>query len=369
MNTAAERKGAPVHSLGARYYTDPKVFAREKEAVFFKTWQFAGHAADIAEAGDYFTFSIADQNLFCVRGADGDIRCFYNVCQHRAHPLLEGAGSKRLLVCPYHAWSYELDGRLRKAPNSESTPGFDAAEICLSKVKTENFLGFIFVNLDSGAAAMDDWFPGVRAELAEFLPGLDDLKLMKWTSVEESCNWKISVENYSECYHCQINHPTFSTGVADPKSYNVRPQGYCLRHTTAPAPNADMSYEYDASLPHASEYSSWFLWPMFSFQVYPGNTLNTYLWRAVDHETTIVHRGWHTPGGVETETALRLAEQDFNTTVLEDVRLVNAVHQGMKSRGYRPGPLVLDPNEGVMSEHSIRALQGWLLEALAAQEN
>ena len=361
---AIDPKKQPVRSLPARYYTDPEIFEREKEAIFYKTWQFAGHAADIPKTGDYFTFEICGQDLFCIRGKEGNVRAFYNVCQHRAHGLLSGSGNKRLVVCPYHAWSYELDGRLRKAPNADSTPGFDTADVCLTEVKVEMFMGFIYVNLDDDAAPMDAWFPGVRDELTEYLPDVDSLKVMKWTTVEERCNWKVSVENYSECYHCELNHPTFASGVVKPNSYNVSPHGYSLRHTAEPAPQDGMTYDFDATRPHATEYSSWFLWPMFSFQVYPGNKLNTYLFRPVDHQTTLVHRGWYTINGEETETATRLAEQDYNTTVLEDVRLVNAVQRGMGSRGYRPGPLVLDPKGGLLSEHSIQALQAWTLEAL-----
>jgi phenylpropionate dioxygenase-like ring-hydroxylating dioxygenase large terminal subunit len=364
MSTVAELPTRPVLSLDARYYTDPAVYEREKEAVFYRTWQFAGHEADIPRTGDYFTFSICGQDLFCIRDKQGAVRCYYNVCQHRAHGLLTGTGNKRRVVCPYHAWSYDLDGKLKSAPNAEATPGFDFDEVCLTEVRVEMFVGFIFVNMDAGAAPMDDWFPGVREELADFVPQIRDLKLMTWTTVDEDCNWKVSVENYSECYHCELNHPTFASGVIQPKSYNIKPQGYCLRHTTETASADGMTYDYDPTTPHATEYSSWFLWPAFSFQVYPGNTLNTYLWRPTGVETVEVNRGWYTVGGEETEVASRLADQDFNTTVLEDVRLVNSVQRGLNNRGYRPGPLILDPDEGLLSEHSIRALQTWTLEAL-----
>lgn len=361
-----EQTGAePIRSLDQHYYTDPKIFETEKKGLLARTWQFAGHVSQVRNPGDYFTFDIAGEKLFCVRGRDGELRAFYNVCQHRAHELVEGHGNAKVLVCPYHAWTYELSGELRSGPNIRSVPGFDRSSICLTPIKLESFHGFIFANLDPDAEPMDVWFPGARSELLDFVPHIAELEPLEWVDIEENCNWKISVENYSECYHCALNHPTFSTGVVKPSTYNIMPQGYCLRHTTE-CQNLDrMTYEIDLEAnEHAGDYSSWFLWPMFSFQVYPGNVLNTYHWRAVDQEHVIVWRGWYTVGGVDDEAIRRLAIQDRATTVEEDIRLVESVHRGMKSRGYKPGPLVVDPKCGVNSEHSILALQQWMREAI-----
>jgi phenylpropionate dioxygenase-like ring-hydroxylating dioxygenase large terminal subunit len=356
----------PVRALDARYYTDPEVFEKEKERIFFRTWQYAAHVSQLATAGDYVAFEICGQGLVTLRGRDGALRSFYNVCQHRAHALLSGQGNTQSIVCPYHAWSYDLDGRLLRAPNSGRVPGFEPEGICLSEVRTEVFCGFVFVNLDPEARPMAEWFPGVEEELRSYVPDIDALRPVLWVPVEEACNWKVSVENYSECYHCALNHPTFARGVIDPASYNILPQGHCLRHTTRSANLEKMTYEIDAGAnAHATDYSSWFLWPAFSFQVYPGNLLNTYLWRATATAETLVYRGWHGTGDAPDETVASLAEQDRDTTVAEDVRLVNSVQRGLESRGYRPGPLVIDPAFGLNSEHSIRALHEWVLEALA----
>ena len=114
---------------------------------------------------------------------------------------------------------------------------------------------------------------------------------------------------------------------------------------------------------YAGVYSSWFLWPMFSFQVYPGNMLNTYHWRAVDAGRVVVWRGWYSMDGAESEVVRQLAIQDRETTVAEDIGLVESVQRGLASRGYRPGPLVIDPGYGVNSEHSIAVLQNWMRQA------
>jgi len=213
----------PILSLEARYYTDPAIFEIEKAHMLAKTWQFAGHISQVENVGDYFTFSIAGENLFCIRAQKDKIRIFYNVCQHRAHELVS------------------------------------------------------VVNLDETAAPMDEWFPGVRDELSEFVPNIEALRPIEFIEIPEKTNWKVSVENYSECYHCSRNHPTFSTGVIKPETYDIQPQGYCLRHTTECQDDlSDMTYPIDLeSNPRAGQYSSWFLWPLFSFQVYPGNVRET----------------------------------------------------------------------------------------------
>ncbi|MGI9462832.1 MAG: aromatic ring-hydroxylating oxygenase subunit alpha, partial [Aestuariivirgaceae bacterium] len=202
---------APLRSLEARYYTDPAIFDHEMAGVLTRTWQFAGHASLLENTGDYFAFEIAGQNLFAIRGKDGGIRAFYNVCQHRAHELVKGTGNCKLVVCPYHAWTYELTGELRSGPNIKAVPGFDRTDICLTEIQIEVFCGFIFANLDPDASPMADWFPGVEQELRAFVPQIDQLQPLESVEVFEKCNWKVSVENYCECYHCALNHPTFAT--------------------------------------------------------------------------------------------------------------------------------------------------------------
>ena len=354
-----------VRTLNPSYYTDPDIFARERRSVLASTWQFAGHRSGLDKPGDYFCFEIAGESLFCLLDKDEQIRTFYNVCQHRAHQLVEGRGNAKLIVCPYHSWTYELDGRLRSGLNLKSIPGFDVSRICLTEARTEVFCGFIFVNLDPNAEPMGKWFPDVRRELSEFVPQIDLLKPVKWIQIEEQCNWKVAVENYSECYHCRINHPTFASGVVKPETYDIQPQGYCLRHTTECQHLDRMTYDIDPEAnQHAGDYSSWFLWPLFSFQVYPGNVLNTYHWRPLAVDRVRVLRGWYTVGGEASEVIDTLARQDRETTVEEDIGLVESVQRGLNSRGYRGGPLVIDPNCGVHSEHSVQKLQQWMREGI-----
>ena len=110
-----------------------------------RTWQFAGHASQLQNTGDYFTFEIAGQPLFCIKDDKQEIRCFYNVCKHRAHELLKGSGNNKraanLIICPYHGWAYHYDGTFKAAPNIKVVPNLDTSKLCLTEVRLENFLG------------------------------------------------------------------------------------------------------------------------------------------------------------------------------------------------------------------------------------
>ena len=349
-------------TLSARYYTDQDFYREEQSSLFAKTWHFAGHRSRLSEPGDYFTFEIGSQPLFCILDRESHVRAYFNVCRHRAHALVKGNGHCRTIVCPYHAWTYELSGELRGGPNL-AVADFDKSDIKLKQILVEDFHGFLFVNMDTNAKPLDGWFPGARQQLAEFVPHINELKPLTFESVFEKCNWKVSTENYSECYHCARNHPTFASGVIKPETYDIQPQGYCLRHTTECQNLDDMTYPIDLeSNAHAGDYSSWFFWPFFSFQVYPGNVLNTYHWRPHAANEVTVHRGWYTPGGEESDVIRGLAKQDLATTVAEDIGLVESVQRGLESLGYDKGRLLVDQEGGVQSEHSIAAMQAWTRE-------
>lgn len=353
-------RSSPVLALAPRHYTDADVFLQEKEKIFFRTWQFAGHIAQVTNPGDYFTFRICDQNLFVMRGMDRQLRAFYNVCKHRAHELLADQGNAPRIVCPYHAWTYETDGRLLRARNSENVPGFDVSTICLSEVRFEIFCGYIFVNLDPVAKPMDELFPGIEAEIRDFVPTIDDLKLAHAYSAEEEANWKIAVENYNECYHCRVVHKALTTGVVAGDSFNIAPDGYCLRHTAEAAKSS--AYRYDQNTNES--YKSWYLWPTFSLQVYPGGIVNTYRWWTNDITRSVIYREWWLPNGEVTEEQMKAIELDRTQTFAEDLSIISSVQRGLASRGYNPGPLVIDPAGGVNNELSLSAFHNLVVSAL-----
>ncbi|MEM1161028.1 MAG: aromatic ring-hydroxylating dioxygenase subunit alpha, partial [Pseudomonadota bacterium] len=205
-------------TLPASWYIDPEVYEREKEAIFYRTWQYVGHKAFFDNPGDYMTVQICDQNVFVIRGGDGVLRAFYNVCRHRAHELLPGPGGnvKSVIVCPYHAWTFAREGGLRGARFSANRPGFNRADYSLREVRLEEFANCIFVNLDDDAESMADTMGEVERDIRSRLTFLDELAPMGIETdllgdTVQKAGWKVVVDNYVECYHCQHAHPDFSS--------------------------------------------------------------------------------------------------------------------------------------------------------------
>ena len=159
------------HTLPGSYYYAPAVFELEKQAIFNRTWQYVCHVSRVAEPGRYCVRDIGDQSVVVLRDRGGELRAFHNVCQHRAHRLVEGTGRVGgAIVCPYHNWSYELTGELRHARHSDRVAEFDRSAICLSGVRAELFCGFVFVNLDPDAARSWRGAKGSIARSGSFLP-------------------------------------------------------------------------------------------------------------------------------------------------------------------------------------------------------
>ncbi len=187
----------------ALYHSD-EILALEQARIFARDWLSPGLAAEIPRPGDYLTFSIGAQPIFCIRGNDGVIRSFANVCRHRLMRLVEGRGNCRRISCPYHAWTYELDGRLAAAPHMDRTPGFERSGFGLRALNTEVWQGWIYVTLDPDAAplsaALEPLLPVVeRYRMAGYRPILQQDHL--WDT-----NWKILTENFMEGYHLPIAH-------------------------------------------------------------------------------------------------------------------------------------------------------------------
>ena len=347
--------------LGTRYFNDAGIFRRVKQNIYYKTWQIACHGSQVKNPGDYFSFSIFDQDIFVVRGTDNQLRAFYNVCQHRGHKLVDGHGSKRSIVCPYHAWTYDLQGQLKRAPNSDKVKGFDALKICVPQIKLEEFLGFVFVNMDAICAPMDETYPGVREAVLELCPDIENRQFAHEHTADEGCNWLIAVENYNECYHCKMVHREFAKGVIDPESYRIVPygKGKVLRHSSKAARNEKAWIDSGGS-----DYGSFFLWPSCSIQIYPGGIVNSYHWRPLAIDDTRVHRGWYSPDGKVDDGLKKVIDLDRDTTFAEDLVLVKNVQRGINSMGYTPGPLIIDKDGSIDSELSIAALHQWMREGI-----
>ena len=185
-------------------YTSETFLAAEMEHIFGKEWYCAGRVSSLGHPGDYITFELANQPLMVVRGLDGVLRCQSNVCLHRMSTLLEGRGSKRIITCPYHGWSYETDGKLRGAPAMQGNADFCKDNYRLPQVKCEVWLGWVLVSLNPDAIPVAEHF----ADVEDLIRPFDLTNYTEWfnESFVWNTNWKILAENFMESYHLPVCH-------------------------------------------------------------------------------------------------------------------------------------------------------------------
>src|SRR5438046_6168461 len=199
----------PVKSLPQKYFVAPEVFAEEQETIFSKQWLLVGHQSQIPDAGDYVVRQVIGESLIVIRDKSGEIRGFFNVCRHRGTRLKEDAcGHTSAIQCPYHAWTYGLDGRLIGAPHMDEVPGFDKADYSLHAVNLALWEGFIFVSLADSPAPLEEVFAPLAGKFSHW--NLAKLRSAKRIEYDVRANWKLIFENYSECYHCPGVHPMLS---------------------------------------------------------------------------------------------------------------------------------------------------------------
>jgi carnitine monooxygenase subunit len=235
-------------------YSDPETLARERREIFERSWQYAGHVGELEQPGDFVATSAGHVPVALVRGAAGELRAFLNVCRHRGHEVVSGRGNRKTLQCPYHAWTYGLDGTLRTAPRSDREPGFAADGLSLVPLRLETLGPLVFVNPDADAAPLPDVLDGVPDKLG----GLDELVFHSRAPYEVEANWKVVMENYLECYHCPVAHPGFSREVdVDPDSY-VLEAGEWTSSQYARSRNGDGRGHFH------------FVWPATRINVFPG---------------------------------------------------------------------------------------------------
>ena len=356
------------HTLPGSYYYDPGIFEREKRAIFNRTWQYVCHRSRVAEPGQYQVRDIGDQSVVVLRDRDGVLQAFHNVCQHRAHRLLEGAG--RLgegIVCPYHNWSYTLSGALRHARHSDRVADFDKAGIHLGRVRAELFCGFVFVNLDPRARPVMEGREGLEREIRELSPDVEELRLASEREIPLAANWKNSVENYSECYHCPNRHPGLCEGSLDLDSYRITVHPEYHSHASRGVGESTAYARESAGEEGEREFGSWLLWPNFALEVYPGGYLNVFHHQALAPEKTLQRIEWYFP--TERPTPEQEEVVAFVDVVREeDVPICESVQRGLHSLGYTQGRFIADPGRSHFSEHAVHAFQAKVLDALREDE-
>ena len=401
---AAARACPDWRSLPSKFFSSDDFFHADLDRVWRRGWLFVGHDCEIPKPGDYFTFSIGTDPLLVIRGDDGEVRAFHNVCRHRGTLLChKPSGTARQLVCSYHQWVYSKDGRLLSCRGMQD--GLDTGALGLSPVATENLCGFIFVNL----AKRPDNFGPARALIEPMLrpQGCDRAKVAKAVNYTVNANWKLVWENNRECYHCNFNHPQYIKANYD--HYNTDDtspelmakiaekskqsekgwsrQGLAITHQSsgmAPFPNnGDDGWFSINRTPLADGYVSE---TMDGQQVaplmgdYTDNTFGTLRLRTVpnmwchascdhvvstrllpvDKSTTEVRVFWLVDENAKEGKDYQLEKvmPFWQLTSEQDWTLCEAAQLGVQSSGYRPGPY------STHKEYNVERFVRWYLNQL-----
>jgi phenylpropionate dioxygenase-like ring-hydroxylating dioxygenase large terminal subunit len=337
-------------SLPAWTYSDADFHAAEMERIFRPSWQVVCHDSDIANAGDWHSIDYCGESVLVVRGADCVVRAFTNVCRHRGSRLVDGAtGCAKKLVCPYHAWTYDLDGRLTGVPDSASYPTLDRDKAGLIPVDLEQWRGFWFVRLQ------DDGGPSVAAMMAPYEAMVAPYRfeelgaLGRVTLRPRDVNWKNVGDNYSDGLHIPVAHPGLTRLFG--KSYGVEAQDRVDRMwgDLADRPSANWSERLYQRLlppvPHLPENRQrhWLyfkLWPNVAFDIYP-DQIDFMQWLPTGPTSCLIREiSYVLPDDRREMRAARYLNWRINRQVnVEDTALITRVQQGMASRTFTMGPL------------------------------
>jgi choline monooxygenase len=348
-------------TIPAPWYFDERLAQLERESVFAANWQVAGHLDQVKEPGQFFTMDVNNEPLVVVRGDDGKLRAFYNVCRHHAAAVVpETQGCAKNFRCPYHGWTYGNDGTLKGMVEFEGVCNFDRADNGLVPVRVDTWENFVFVNLDGRAAALSE-FLGKVPELVAPLKITETLKYFDRRIYTLSCNWKVYVDNYLDGgYHVPHAHKGLSSVVEYTKYTIENFERACLQSSPL-----DSSGALESSIGATRRGTAFYLW------VYPNFMLNAY---SGVMDTNIV-----LPLGVNkcavifdyyfADTSSAAAKHNQESIAVsekvqdEDMAICDSVQRGLRSRAYVAGRLSLRREAGEHLFH--RLLHADMSNALA----
>ena len=348
-------------SMHKNAYIGPQWMDVEKKEIFHKSWQFLCHEESLRDAGSYVTMNIQGQSIVAIRDKDNNLRAFYNVCKHRGHELLSGQGKTKRVICPYHAWSYDLDGRFLEARQSNFIDNFNPNDFCLDQVRVEVFCHMVFVNLDIDAEPLAKQSGALVDEIMSYAPDLGKLTFSHRLTYNIKANWKSVVDNFLECYHCPVAHRDFCT-LIEMNTYKVTTHGIYSSHM-AKAGRAD-NKAYNTNDAEVTDHAVWFLWPNMTLMRYPGSG-NFMVWRfyPVGPEETYEEFDFFfensKPSADEVE-AIKFIDDILQP---EDIGLVESVQRGMQTPAYQQGRYMVDPDGSGLSEHAVHHFHSLIRKA------
>ena len=340
-------------TLPARLYHDPAILVAEKERIFSQTWQVVGHRDQVASLGDYFTATLIGEPLLIVRGAEGKLRGFYNVCRHRAGPPAEGCGSRKVFRCGYHGWTYGLDGELISATEIDGVEDFCPQDFALTPVRTEEWFNFIFVNLNPEAAPLGESLGELPQQAGKF--PFATMKLFERRTYDMKCNWKTYVDNYLEGYHLPSVHPGLNREL-DYNAYVVEPYARHVRQFSpirGPQPGDTIPRRYGQAREDLTTDYFW-IFPNWMLNCYPDNvSLNIVL--PLEAERSLAIFEWYLPEQEHSSAAARASVEFSDQIQIEDVGICQTVQKNLRSRSYSRGRFSVKQEKGVHAFHRMYA--------------
>ena len=363
------------YSLDQRFYTDPDIYELELERVVYRNWILAGHVSEFREPGDFKVFKVARESAIIVRGKDGAIKGFANVCRHRGSLVcLESKGNTDRFSCPYHGWMYDLDGKLFAARSMPED--FDMTPYSLKPVSVDVIHGLVFVCFSDKPLSLE----GPKRDLAEPMAMFDfeNLKVIDTKSYDIPANWKLSVENYQECYHCATAHSEYAamhTMMLEPgKRERVQERmrarwdicgikGVVHDHNLADARPGEMGYGYSRTamfekyktgsrdgqpvaplLGNLKDYdggASDFTFGGFSFLLAYSDHVVAYVFTPVDHHSSRCQIYWLVRNDAVEGKDYVVDDVTWlwHITTLSDKEIIVNNSKGVLTKYYEPGPL------------------------------
>jgi choline monooxygenase len=336
-------------TLPARWYTDPAILSVERDRIFGRTWQAVGHAEWIAQPGSWFACEIAGEPVLVTRTTDGGLRAMSNVCRHRGSELCSGRGAGNVIRCPYHGWSYTLDGALHGAPEFEGVAGWDRSNIRLPEFRAEIWGPYVFVCQDAAAPSLGEVWGAIPEEVAAIGCPVDNLEFACRRDYLIECNWKVYIDNYLEGYHLPAAHPGLFREL-DYAQYRVDTFRY---YSSQIAPikarsGGERRYAYEDDSRQALYF---WIFPNYMLNVYPDN-LSANIILPLGPEKTLTIFEWFGYAGAE----VKQATIDFSDEIQqEDIRICESVQRGLRSRNYDRGRFSVKRENGVHHFHGLMA--------------
>jgi Rieske 2Fe-2S family protein len=351
--TMSYRAGA--RTLAGRYYTSPDVLAEEQERVFARNWICVGREQNIAAPGEYLLATVSNESIIVLRDRLGKVRAFYNVCRHRGTRLCteEHGRFSETIQCPYHAWTYLLDGRLIGTPHMGDAPGFEMTDYPLHAARIASWEGFLFVNLSPEAEPLELAFAPVINHFSRY--HLAAARTVRRIDYDVKANWKLILQNYSECLHCPTIHPELSTKLPYTSGANDLVEGPFLggyMEIKAPNESATMSGRACAiplgelGTDDRSRAYYYTLFPTMMLSLHPDYAVFYTVWPRSANESRVVCEWMVHPDAPEQPGYnIADAEEFWDRTNRQDWGICARSQLGVSSRVYAPGPY--SPRESI----------------------